>query len=129
MRKHDRSLPLLAILALLFLLFHAVPHALADYDPGDYASAPRVSVKEAKRMPDDTKVILRGVIFQRIGEETYLFRDRTGRIRCEIDDDLLKNGKGSKNIVDPNATLELRGEVDRKGGKIWIDVDWFERIN
>lgn len=120
---------MLAILAVLFLLFHAVPHALADYDPGDYASAPRVSVKEAKRMPDDTKVILRGVIFQRIGEETYLFRDRTGRIRCEIDDDLLKNGKGSKNIVDPNATLELRGEVDRKGGKIWIDVDWFERIN
>lgn len=125
MRKLDRDLSLLAAITLL-ILFCLVPYASADYDPGDYTSAPHVSVGKAKRMPDDVKVILRGVIYQRVGKEEYLFRDRTGTIRCKIDDDLREGGE---EIVAPGVTIELRGEVDREGGKISIDVDWFERIN
>ena len=66
-----------------------------------------VTVEQASRMKDDSQVILRGSIESSLGDEKYLFKDKTGSIRIEIDDD---DWKGL--VVKPSDVVEIRGEVD-----------------
>ncbi|MDR0716757.1 MAG: NirD/YgiW/YdeI family stress tolerance protein [Azoarcus sp.] len=66
------------------------------------------TVSEAKSLPDDAKVTLRGNIVRGLGDEKYLFRDATGEIVVEIDDDLWRG-----RTVEAKDTVEIRGEVDR----------------
>ncbi|MDR2259593.1 MAG: NirD/YgiW/YdeI family stress tolerance protein [Azoarcus sp.] len=66
------------------------------------------TVGEAKSLPDDAKVSLRGNIVRGLGDEKYLFQDATGKIVVEIDDDLWRG-----QTVEAKDTVEIRGEVDR----------------
>jgi uncharacterized protein (TIGR00156 family) len=45
------------------------------------------TVEEAKALPDDTRVVLRGHILNRIRSNHYTFQDETGSITVEIDND------------------------------------------
>lgn len=76
-----------------------------------------VSVKQALEMRDDTKVTLRGNIVQYLGDDKYLFRDATGSVRVEIDDD-----EWEGQTVSPEDTVELYGEVDKDWNSVEIDV-------
>ena len=66
-----------------------------------------VTVEQASKMKDESQVILRGNIESSLGDEKYLFKDKTGSIRVEIDDD---DWKGL--VVKPTDTVEIKGEVD-----------------
>ena len=57
------------------------------------------SVMNAKKMGDDSYVTLKGKIVSKIGKEKYLFKDNTGTIEIEIDDDNWNGVQaGSKDI-------------------------------
>ena len=77
-----------------------------------------VSVAEAQKLSDDTAVILVGNIEKDLGGEKYLFRDKTGTITVDIDND-----KWQGVPVSPADTVELRGEVDKEFMSVEIDVD------
>lgn len=79
------------------------------------------TVKAALNAKDDTKVKLTGTIVKYLDDETYVFRDSTGTINVEIDDDLW-NGKP----IHSTTKITLIGEVDvnhKPNRTVEIDVD------
>ena len=82
-----------------------------------------VTVAQAKKMRDDTPVIVQGNIVQRMGDEKYLFRDGTDSVIVEIDDE---DWGGVE--VRTSDTVKLYGEVDAGLFKTEIDVDRIEKI-
>ena len=79
------------------------------------------TVKQALTLKDDTKVQLRGHVVKAIGDEKYQFRDQTGTITVDIDDDLW-NGKA----ISATTLITISGEVDvdyQPTKRVEIDVD------
>lgn len=82
-----------------------------------------VTIKQVKEMRDDVPVVVQGNIVQRMGDEKYLFEDKTGSITVEIDDE---DWRGQ--TVTPSDTVKLYGEVDAGLFKTEIDVDYVEKM-
>ena len=79
------------------------------------------TVKQALVAKDDTKVEVKGYVVKAIGDEKYQFRDATGSITVDIDDDLW-HGKA----IAANTPVTLIGEVDidyKPTKRVEIDVD------
>lgn len=76
------------------------------------------TVKQAMSFSDDTPVVLIGKIERSLGDEKYLFTDKTGSVTVEIDND---DWRGV--TVTPNDTIVIEGEVDKDFFKTEIDVD------
>ncbi|WP_298773293.1 YgiW/YdeI family stress tolerance OB fold protein [uncultured Shewanella sp.] len=76
------------------------------------------TVKEALDAEDDTQVTLTGYITSSLGDEKYHFKDDTGEMVVDIDDD---DWNGLK--VTPETKVIIQGEVDMDGTNIKIDVD------
>ncbi|MDR0379254.1 MAG: NirD/YgiW/YdeI family stress tolerance protein [Candidatus Accumulibacter sp.] len=74
----------------------------------DDVTATPLSVEEAKRLRDDAPVQLQGKIVRRMGDEKYLFRDASGELTVEIDDDVWRGL-----TVGPEDTVMLFGKVDK----------------
>ena len=81
-------------------------------------SAAAMTVAEAKKLSDDTPVVLVGKIEKSLGGEKYLFTDNTGSVTVEIDND---DWRGL-NVSDKD-TVEIRGEVDKEFMNLEISVD------
>lgn len=75
------------------------------------------TVAQAKKAEDDRNVVLTGYITKQIANEKYNFKDRTGQITVEIDDELW-NGL----TVNPKTKVKLYGQVDHDNGRVEIDV-------
>lgn len=114
----------ISVLSLIVVLVAGVAHA------GDHHKAPAgggfqgpgadlTTVQSALNMKDDANVRLVGHIEKSLGDEKYMFKDNTGEIIVEIDNDLWQG-----RTVTPNDSIEINGEVDKEwGDKIKIDVD------
>ncbi|MDQ9022210.1 NirD/YgiW/YdeI family stress tolerance protein [Acinetobacter sichuanensis] len=79
------------------------------------------TVKQALTLKHDAKVQLQGYVVKAIGDEKYQFRDKTGTITVDIDDDLWK-GKA----VSASTLVTLSGEVDvdyKPTKRVEIEVD------
>lgn len=80
-----------------------------------------VTVEEVKAMPDDAVATVEGYIVQQLRGEDYLFRDDTGELRVDIDDDLwLGREVGAETLV------RLTGEVDveyRAGERFGVELE------
>ncbi|AMG32016.1 hypothetical protein AL542_17840 [Grimontia hollisae] len=76
------------------------------------------TVKAALEAKDESAVVLKGHIVQELGSELYLFRDSTGEIQVEID-----NEDWLGQNVTPNDNVTIRGEVDTEWRSVKIDVD------
>lgn len=76
-----------------------------------------VTVQQAKSMPDETVLVLRGNIIESLGDEKYVFQDGTDSITVEIDDE---DWNGI--TVSPTDTVTIWGEVDNGIFKTEIDV-------
>lgn len=76
------------------------------------------SVTEAKALPDDAVVVLRGYIVEQLGDEKYRFKDEVldETIVIEVDDDKWKGL-----VVTPDDLLVIYGEMDK--GLISTEVD------
>ncbi|MGR5139256.1 YgiW/YdeI family stress tolerance OB fold protein [Vibrio jasicida] len=81
------------------------------------------TVKEAHNAADDSFVLLTGNIVQALGDETYLFKDETGEIQVEID-----NEDWMGQDVSPQDKVAIRGEVDSEWTTMQIDVDTIQKI-
>lgn len=78
-----------------------------------------MSVADALKLNDDTPVILVGQIERSLGDEKYLFKDASGSVTVEIDNE---DWRGLN--VTPQDTVILNGEVDKEMFKdTKIDVD------
>jgi len=85
------------------------------------AFAKTTTVKQALAMKDDSKVQLKGHVVKAVGDEKYQFRDNTGTITVEIDDELWQ-GKP----VSAKTPMVIIGEVDidyKPAKRVEIDVD------
>jgi len=81
------------------------------------------TVDSAMGMRDDADVILEGHIIKVIRPEHFLFRDGTGEIEVEIDDE---DSRGV--TLTPAAKIRIIGEVDRELNSVTIDVDHVEAV-
>ncbi|MDR1490559.1 MAG: YgiW/YdeI family stress tolerance OB fold protein [Desulfovibrio sp.] len=76
-----------------------------------------ITVKEALGMRDDAIVTLRGNVVRHLGKDLYVFKDATGTVNVDIDDDIWRGQD-----VSPTDTVEITGEVDRDWSSLEIDV-------
>lgn len=90
---------------------------------GPKATGSVKTVAQVKEMRDDTKVTLQGNIVKHLGKEKYTFKDKTGEITIEIDDD---DWRGV--TVGPNDLVEIYGEVDKDWNSVEIDVDTIRKV-
>ena len=80
-----------------------------------------VTVKQALNMKDDANVQLKGYVVKSVGDEKYEFRDKTGSITVDIDDELWM-GKA----ISAKMPVVIIGEVDidyKPMKRVEIDVD------
>ena len=78
-----------------------------------------MSVADALKLNDDTAVVLVGQIERSLGDEKYLFKDASGTVTVEIDNE---DWRGLN--VTPQDTVILNGEIDKEMFKdTKIDVD------
>ena len=98
--------------------------AKGGFSDGTNSSMAITPVKDALKMRDDTHAVLRGNIVKQVGHEKYLFKDATGEIVVEIDDE-----DWGGVTVGPQDTVELIGEIDRDISKLEFDVDIVKKVN
>jgi len=98
--------------------------AFATGYTGPGAAAQVTTVAAALEATDDTHVVLEGQIVKRLQDELYEFKDATGTIQVEIDDEDWPAQK-----VSENTKVRLTGEVDKDFNSHEVDVDRVELIN
>ena len=98
--------------------------AKGGFSDGTNSASAITTVAQALKMKDDTYATLRGNIVKQVKHEKYLFKDATGEIIVEIDDD-----DWGGVTVGPNDTVELIGEIDKDFNKIEFDVDIVKKVN
>lgn len=106
----------------VFALALCLSSAAMAFSPTGGFSGPGLAestVAQAVKMSDDTPVVLVGKIEKSLGGEKYLFKDASGSVIVDIDDD---DWRGLN--VTPADTIIIEGEVD-KGlfEETKIDVD------
>lgn len=106
------------LMTLLSLLVFSAT-ALANFQ-GNNASSQKMKISkvlQAKKAPDDSHIVLRGYIVKKVGDEKYLFKDSSGQIYVEIDDEVWRGLQ-----VFPKEKITLYGTVDKENGRTEIDV-------
>ena len=92
------------VFALSVPVVHAQPINQTALNKTQYAT---VSVAQAKDLKDDSKVIIKGQLVKSLGNEKYEFKDATGSMTVDIDND-----KWSGKAVNANTRVTLVGEID-----------------
>lgn len=86
-----------------------------------------VTIEDAKRMHEESWVVIRGYVKQHIRKNKYTFDDTTGEITIEVDTDVW-NGL----IVNHDELVEIRGETDEDkihGERVvTIDVEYIRAL-
>ena len=67
---------------------------------------PVSKISDVKAMPDDTEVVIQGVIVQSLGDENYLVKDDSGTVNIEIDEDLVQGNTITPEQDDNVTSLE-----------------------
>jgi len=111
----------LSIISVILVLALSTVAYAAFVGPG--ATAALKSVDSVKSMQDDDKVALEGYLIKEIRSEHYIFKDATGEIEVEIDDEDFRGVK-----VTPETKVRLVGEVDKDRTSTTIDVDYVEVV-
>ncbi|WP_252271691.1 YgiW/YdeI family stress tolerance OB fold protein [Pseudomonas subflava] len=99
-------------------LFSTAALAAGYTGPGAQAIT---TVAAAQEAVDDANVVLQGHIIKKLEDEKYEFKDSSGTITIEIDDEDLPPV-----AFDDKTKVKLTGEVDKGMMKREIDVDLVE---
>lgn len=86
-------------------------------------SAALTTVDKVKSMRDDAWVMLQGTIEQRVGDDTYTFRDASGTLTVEIDK---KRWNGQ--TFTPKDQVQLVGKVDKDWSSVEVDVKNIKKL-
>ncbi|WP_339080831.1 NirD/YgiW/YdeI family stress tolerance protein [Pseudomonas sp. TMP9] len=111
----------LTLALLLAPLFSTAVMATGYTGPG--ATAQVTTVAAALDAADDTPVVLQGQIVKRLQDELYEFKDASGTIHVEIDDE-----HWPAQAVSEKAMVKITGEVDRDLTSREVDVEHLEII-
>lgn len=113
-----------ALLALTGALAQAQTTTAADRAPADSTApvAQPSTVNQVVAGQDGAYVTLEGTIVRRIGGDRYEFRDTSGSMTVEIDEDIWPNRQPVL-----NRRVRLQGEVDRKLVRRTVEIE-VERI-
>ena len=76
-------------------------------ESGSHCPATVTTVKQALASKDNTPVKLHGQVVKSLGDEKYQFRDKSGSITIDVDDELWQGRP-----VSANTNVTLIGEVD-----------------
>ncbi|MCT7655815.1 NirD/YgiW/YdeI family stress tolerance protein [Oceanimonas sp. NS1] len=79
---------------------------------------PVTSVAEARRLADDSRIILSGHIVRRLNDDEFLFRDGTGTIKIDMDDDDWRKLRRHR-----RGQLLIWAEVDRDKRRVKLEVE------
>ena len=107
-----------------FLLVSSTVVMAGFVGPG--GSMPIRTVAEAEKANDDEQVMLEGYIVRQLDDdEHYIFKDESGEIEIEIDEDVFQG-----RYVSPTTKIRILGEMDKGffSGTV-VDVDIMEIIN
>ena len=108
----------LTLLAVIASVSVAKSQAMGGFE-GPSANQNATTVAEALKLGDEANVTLTGHIVNSLGDEKYTFKDATGEVIVEIDDE---DWRGVK--VTPENTVTINGEVDKEMFEpTKIDVD------
>lgn len=108
----------------LALALSVTPAFAAFTGPG--GSGTINTAAQVAKAPDDTPCLLEGYIIERVNghHDKYTFKDATGSVVVEIDDDLFRGRD-----IGPSDKVRLSGEVDTKTFRAnQVDVEWMEVI-
>ena len=121
-RKQTRLVAVLAALASAGLCATA---ARAEAAAGGFTGPGPglVTVEQARALPDDAPLSIKGRIVQHLGKDKYLFRDETGEITVEIDHDLWRGL-----TVGPEDTVVIHGEMDKEWLSAAVDADSISKL-
>ena len=89
----------------------------------DSVNPKKSTVSEIQKMNNNSYVSVQGNIVKRISDDKYSFKDATGTITVEIDDD--KWGGVNAGTQDK---IELVGEVEKKYNSVELDVDSVRKL-
>ncbi len=84
---------------------------------------PVSKISDVKAMPDDTEVVIQGVIVQNLGDENYLVKDDSGTVNIEIDEDLVQG-----NTITPEAEVLITATVDQEDNVTSLDAEEIQFI-
>lgn len=90
---------------------------------GSSAASAVTPVSALKSVADDAYVTLEGRIEKQVRREHYIFRDSSGSIEVEIDDDVWRGIE-----VTPRDTVRLTAEIDQDWNGTEVDVKSVSRI-
>ena len=108
----------------IFIASLAASIAMAGGFVSKHQSENVISVKEALKLNDDTKVVIEGKIKSHIKSDKYEFVDKNGDvIVAEIDDK-----KWGNITANEDTPLRIKDEVDKDFTKTEIDVDSVEVV-
>lgn len=115
----------ITLLFMLFLMSTSIANATTNSNWGfSDPNMKKSSINEALKMKDDSFVVIQGNIVKRITNDKYMFKDSTGTITVEIDDE-----KWTGISANTKDKLELAGEIERKFNTVELDVDTIRKIN
>ena len=109
-----KTLPMIALCGVAAAA-HADPSNGGFQGPDNFQP---ITVAEAAGLADDSPVRLEGFIVRAMGDEKYEFRDDTGTLIVEIDDD---DWRGVD--VTPELKVQLHGEIEQERQGVELDVD------
>lgn len=89
----------------------------------DSVSPRKSTIAEVLKMNNNSYVSIQGNILKRLSDDKYSFKDSSGTITVEIDDD--KWGGINAGTQDK---LELVGEVEKKYNSTELDVDTVRKL-
>lgn len=79
---------------------------------------PVSKISDVKAMPDDTEVVIQGVIVQNLGDENYLVKDDSGTVNIEIDEDFVQG-----NTITPEAEVLITATVDQEDNVTSLEAE------
>jgi uncharacterized protein (TIGR00156 family) len=108
---------------LVILLAVAFSESVSAEFVGENSSSTTTSIQSIENLRDDEHVILEGHIVKKIRSEHYIFKNETGEIEIEIDDEDFRGLK-----VAPETKIRISGEVDKDRNTTTIDVEHLEIV-
>jgi uncharacterized protein (TIGR00156 family) len=109
-----------AALCTVAVAAHADPQGGGFEGPDHYQT---VTVAETAGLPDDAAVRLEGFVVKALGDEEYEFRDDTGTLVVEIDDDDCGGLEAT-----PELRVQIHGEIDHERQQVELDVDGIRAV-
>ena len=71
-----------------------------------------ITVLQAKKLSDKSPITLEGYLVRQIDDDEFIFRDSSGEIRIDIDDNVMYQFANAR--ITPNTLVRIQGSLDKE---------------